>query len=175
MQPGKGIICIEDRIAVFATQIVFHILAGESRSAADHGELKLLPLQVLNDVLHFERGFHQQTAQPDRVRTMFLRGTDNRVPRLLDAKIDHLEPVVRKDDVHQILPNVVDVALHRRQNNRAFLRSGLLLHLGLEISDRGLHHSGGVQDRGKLHFARAKQVSDRLHAVQKDGIDELQR
>ena len=67
VQPGKGIVGIEDAAGVFAAQIVFHVLARERRAAADHRELQLLVMQVLHHVLHLQRGLHQQSAQPDGV------------------------------------------------------------------------------------------------------------
>ena len=68
----------------------------------------------------------------------------------------------------------MDVALHRGQHDRALLRARLLLHLGLEIGDRLLHHSGGVEHRRQLHLARAKQLAYRPHAVEQDVVDQIE-
>ena len=101
---------------------------------------------------------------------------DNRIPGLLDAKIDDLESIVRKNDVHEILPDVVHIAFHSREHDRALLlRPCLLLHLGLKISDRLLHHSGRIQHRGQLHLARSKQFAHRPHAIEQHRINNVQR
>ena len=106
---------------------------------------------------------------------MLLRRPNNRISRLLDPQVHHLVPIVREDDVDQILSDIVHVTLHRGQHNRALLRPGLFLHLGLKIGDRLLHHPRGIKHRGQLHLARAEQISDRLHPIQQDRIDQLQR
>ena len=56
-----------------------------------------------------------------------------------------------------------------------FLRARLLLHLGLEIGDRLLHHAGRIEHRRQLHLARAEQVAHRPHAVEQNGVDQFQR
>ena len=156
VQAGESVIGIEDAVRVFTAEIVFHVFAGESCPAADHRELQLLALKILNHVLHLERGLHQEAAQADRVRLMLLCRANNRVAWLFDPEVDDLESVVRQDDVDQVLANVVHVALHGREYDRALLRAGFLLHLGLEISDGLLHDSGGVEHRRQLHFSGAK-------------------
>ena len=103
-------------------------------------------------------------------------GVDDGVARLLDAEIDDLVAVVGEDDVDEVLADVVDVALDRGEHDRALLlRAGLLLHLRLEIGDGGLHDSGGIEHGRQLHLARAEQVADGLHAVEQDGVDQVER
>ena len=67
VQPGEGVVGVENAAVVFAAQIVFDVLAGQRRAAADHREIQLLVMQVLDDVLHLQRRLHQQAAQADGV------------------------------------------------------------------------------------------------------------
>jgi hypothetical protein len=60
----------------------------------NHRKFQLLVMQVLDHVFHLERRLHQQAAQTDGVSPMFQRGVDNRVRRLLDAEVHHLETVI---------------------------------------------------------------------------------
>ncbi len=99
----------------------------------------------------------------------------NGVRRLLDAEVHYLIAVVAENDVHQVLADVVHVALDGGENHGSLLRALNLLHLGLQVGDCGLHHRGRVEHRGKLHLAGAKQVADGAHAVQQHVIDQLQR
>ena len=140
-----------------------------------HGEIELLALQILNDVLHLQRGLDQQAAEADGIGLVLLGGFDDDVGGLLDPQVDYLVSVVGKNDIHQVLADIVDIALDRGQNDGALLRACLLLHLGLEIGDRLLHHPGGVEHRGKLHLARAEQIADGLHAVEQDVVDQVER
>ena len=157
MQAGECVFPVEHRIRILAPQVVFHILPCKSRAAADHRELQFLPFQFLDHILHLEGRFHQQAAQPDCIRAVLLRGTDDHVARLLDSQVHDLVSVVRQNDVDEIFSNVVDIALYRRENDCAFLlRAGFLLHLRLKICDRRLHHSRGIEHRGQLHLARSE-------------------
>ena len=98
-----------------------------------------------------------------------------RVRRLLDAEVHHAIAVVGEDDVHQVLADVVDVALHRREHDGSLLAALFLLHLRLEIGDGCLHHAGRIEHRRQLHLARAEQIADRPHAVEQDVVDQIER
>ena len=106
---------------------------------------------------------------------MFLSCLDDRVPGLLDAQVHDPVPVVAQDDVHQVLADVVHIALHGSQHDRAFLRAGLLLHPGFKISDRLLHHACRIKHRGELHLASAKQVANGFHAIKQHSVDQIER
>ncbi len=56
-----------------------------------------------------------------------------------------------------------------------FCEPGLLLHLRLKISDRLLHHSGGIEHRRQLHLARAEEFAHRPHSIQQNRVDHLER
>src|SRR3712207_8819720 len=53
----------------------------------------------------------------DRVDLVRLGRLEDGVDRLLDADVDHVVAVVGQDDVHEVLADVVDVALDRRQRS----------------------------------------------------------
>ncbi len=105
---------------------------------------------------------------------MLRRRVQDRADRLFDPEIDHGVTVVRQDDVHQVLADVVDVALDRGQYQRALAAAVGLLHVRLEVGDRGLHDLRGLQDERQLHLAGAEQVADDLHTVEQGVIDDRQ-
>ena len=175
MEAGKGIVCIENGIGVFAAQIVFNIFAGEGGAAANHRVFELLRLKVLNDILHLQRGLDQQSAEADNICLVFAGGSDDGVRRLLDAEIYDLVAVVAEDDVDQVLADIVDVTLHGGEDVRSLLRTSGLFHLRLKIGDGLLHHSGRVEHRRQLHLARTKEFADGLHAIEQHGIDHVER
>ena len=55
VQAGESILGIKHCIFIFATQIIFYVLPRQGRSPADYGEFQLLPLKILDDILHLER------------------------------------------------------------------------------------------------------------------------
>ena len=76
------------------------------------------------------------------------------------SQIDHRKPVVSHHQRHQVLPDVVDVALHGGQNHRgSTLRRPLFLQQGLQDPDGTLH---GFRPRDELRqeiFSLIEQVS----------------
>ncbi len=94
MQSAECVVAIEDSIRVLTAQVVLHIFACERSASADHRKLQLLPLQVLNDVFHLQRRFHQQPAQPDCVGVVLLCGFDDGVAWLLDSEVDYPVSVI---------------------------------------------------------------------------------
>ena len=47
-----------------------------------------------------------------------------------------------------------------------------LLHVRLEVGDRGLHRLGRLQHERQLHLAAAEQLADDLHAVEQHVVDD---
>ena len=82
----------------------------------------------------------------------------------LDAEVVHLVAVVGEDDVDEVLADVVDVALHGGEHDAALAAGVGLLHVRLEVGDRGLHGLGRLEHERQLHLARAEQLADDLHA-----------
>src|SRR5438270_5240723 len=50
-----------------------------------------------------------------------------------------------------------------------------LLHVLLEVADRGLHHLGALQHERQLHLTGAEQLTDDLHALEQGVVDDLER
>ncbi len=79
-----------------------------------------MALKVLDDIFHFKGRFHEEATETNRIGLVFLSGLNNRISRLFDPQIDDAESVVRQDDVHQVLPNIVNVTFHCCEHYRAF-------------------------------------------------------
>ena len=104
-----------------------------------------------------------------------MRGGDDGVGGLLDAQVDDAIAIIREDNVHEILADVVHVALDRGQHHGAFATAVGFFHLRFEIRNRSLHHRCRIEHRGQLHLARAEEIADGLHAVEQDRINQLER
>ena len=100
---------------------------------------------------------------------------DHLVDADLDAEVDHLVAVVGQDDVDQVLPDVVHVALDGGQHDGALAALVRLLHVRLQEGDRGLHGLGRLQHEGQLHLARGEALAHDLHALEQDVVDDGQR
>ena len=69
----------------------------------------------------------------------------------------------------------MDVAFDGGEDDGAALVAFGLLHFRFEVGDGGLHDRGGVEHGGELHLAGAEELADGLHAVEQDGVDEVER
>ena len=86
-----------------------------------------------------------------------------------------LVAVVGEDDVHEVLANVVDVALDRPDDDDALAAGIGLLEVGLEVRDRGLHGLGALEHERQLHLAPAEEFTHHLHAFEQHVVDDRER
>ena len=106
---------------------------------------------------------------------MLLRRLDDRPDRLLDSEVHGREPVVAEDDVDQVLADVMHIAAHRGEHDRALARRVAPLHMRLQMRHRRLHRLRRLEHERQLHLARAEQVAHLLHRRQQQTVDDLQR
>lgn len=175
-EPVEGVARVRDAAAGVGFRAVLLDVASRQRGAPEHHRRRDAETAHLLEVLaHHHRRLDEQARHADRVRAVLVRRLEDRADRLLDAEVDDPVPVVREDDVDEVLADVVHVAAHRGEHDRALRVPFDALHVRLEVAYRRLHRLGGLQHEGKLHLAGAEEVSDRLHAVQKDVVDDVER
>ena len=75
-------------------------------------------------------------------------GTNQFLGGNFDAEIDHVVAVIFQDDLDEIFADVVDVAFYRREHYFCALLGVGFLHELFEVTDRGFHGFGGLQDFG---------------------------
>jgi hypothetical protein len=131
-------------------------------------------LQIARRDHHLLRALHQQAGEADGVGRC--SGTpDQHVGRHLDSQVDHLVAVVGQDDLHQVLADIVHVALHRGQDHLAARRRVGLLHELLEVVDRGLHGLGRLQHLGHDQLVVVEQAAHFAHAGHQRPVDDVER
>ena len=96
----------------------FDVSSGQRRASENHRDRDSPLVHDLEVFFHDQRRFHQQPAHADGVRPMFLGGMQHGLDRALDAEVDHPVPVVGEDDVDEVLADVMDVSLDRREDHR---------------------------------------------------------
>ena len=74
--------------------------------------------------------------------------------------------VVGKDGPHQVLADVVHVAVNRGQHHRALGGGGGLVQELFHVGHGPLHGLGGLEHEGKDQLARAELFPDLLHGGQ---------
>ena len=155
--------------------IIFHVIAGQCRTAQQHGNIHALARHFFQVFAHDDGGFHQQTRHADGMRLMFARSIYNFNQRHFDAQIDHAIAVIGQDDIHQILADIMHITLHRAEHDGALFLAFDTFHIGFEIGNGGLHGFRRLQHEGKLHLAGAEKLPHHLHAIQQNIIDDGKR
>ena len=118
---------------------------------------------------------------PDQVGLLAPGGVEDLRRRHHDAEIDHLEVVAAQHHTHDVLADVVHIALHRGGDDlaggfgRPPARALLLLDEGHEMGDRLLHHAGALDHLRQEHLAGAEEVADHVHAVHQRPLDHVER
>ena len=129
--------------------------------------------QVLSRYDHLLGRFDQQPGQANIIGILGAIRLDQLLRQHLDAQVDNLEAVVAQHDVHQVLADVVHVALDGSQNDLALQAALALLHVRFKISHRRLHHLGAEQHFGDDQFVVVEKSSHLGHAVHQRAVDDV--
>ena len=105
------------------------------RGAADQQRRRhALALHQRGDMDHLVQRRRDQPGQPDQVRADLARRLQDPRRRHHDAEVDDLVVVAAQHDAHDVLADVVDVALDRGHHDRAGAPARSLA-LGLQVGD----------------------------------------
>ena len=139
-------------------------------TADDQRDIKALALHLLRDMNHLVERGRDEAGEADDVAIFLARRGENFLARDHDAKVDNLVVVTSENDAHDVLADVVHVALDRGHENPSLrLRIGVCSALGLHVRgqprDGFFHHARALHNLGQEHFSRAEEIPDDLHAV----------
>ena len=118
-----------------------------------------------------------EPGKPDDVAVLFDRGDNDSARRDHDAEVDHLVAVAAEDDADDVLADVVDVTLDRREDDGGSVRSASSCrpHVRLEVGDGALHGARALHDLREERLPRPEEVADDLHAVHQRPLDHVER
>ncbi len=175
-QPLERVAAVEQAALVDLAQVALDVAAGERGAAEQHRDLaEAERVQLLEVLAHDQRRLHEQAAHAEGVGVDLLDLGDHLADRHLDAEVVDLVAVVRADDVDEVLADVVDVALHRGDDELALRRRAVdALHVRLEVGDRRLHRLRRLQHERQLHLPGAEQLADDLHPVEQHVVDDVE-
>ena len=174
-QALEGVLAVEEPALVDRSQVALDVGArqrGAAQQDVDVGHLALVhDLEVL---AHDQGGLDEQAAHAQGVGVVLFDGAEHLVDSDLDAEVDDLVAVVGQDDVHQVLADVVDVALDRGEHDAAPSSLVALFHPRLEVGHGRLHGLGALQDEGELHLAAREEVAHHAHPVEQDVVNDVE-
>ena len=118
VEPVHRVVAVDDGAHSYEGAILPRVKRSESAAPpTSSGTCDAGLLQVAGRDHHLLRRLHEQPGKADGVRPVLARRFDQHFRRHLDPQVHDLIAVVREDDVDQVLADVVDIALHRRQQD----------------------------------------------------------
>ncbi len=169
-----GVVRVAYELAVGGGDLGSREARRQRRAADQHRAADAGGPQVLGRHHHLLRGLDQQPREPDQVRAVLAMGLDQVLGRHLDAQVDDAEAVVAEDDLDQVLPDVVHVALDGGEHDRPLVGALALLHEGLEVRDRRLHRLGRLQHLGHDQLVVVEEAAHLVHAGHERAVDDLE-
>ena len=155
----------------------YRCVHARGRGAADQQRNReAFALHFLRDMRHFIERRRDQAGQADDIHLFLFRGFEDFRRRHHDAEVDDLVVVAGQHHAHDVLADVVHVALDRRHENLALgaAASGLLRLDEGDEPGHGLFHDARALDHLRQeHLAGAEQVTDDVHAVHERAFDDL--
>ncbi len=110
-------------------------------------QLEALPRHLLGHGHHLVERRRDQARKPDHVGLVVVGRFQDVLERHHDAQVDDLEIVALQYHAHDVLADVVDIALDRRHDDLALGPRGLgllRLDVGQQVGDRLFHHAGAL-------------------------------
>ena len=165
---------------VFGGDLHRRVPCGSGCAADQERQFQSLVLELLGHLHHLVEAGRDQAAEPHDVDLLGLRLRDDLRAGHHHAQVDHLVAVAAQHHAHDVLADVMHVALDGgHQHAAAFyrrraLRLPLLLHVGQEMVDRPFHHASALHHLRQEHLSFAEQVAHRLHATHQRAFDDLQ-
>ena len=172
---------MQDAVVVLRLYPRRRVRRRSRRAADEQRRLEPAPRHLARHADHLVQRRRYQPAQAYHVRPFVPRGVKYRLRRNHDAQIDHFVVVAAQDDRHDVLANIVDVALHCGDYDfavgarRFFAARALRLYIRSERRHRLLHHAGALDHLRQKHLPRAEHVAHRAHAVHERAFDNIQR
>ena len=155
-------------------------MQGRGGRAADHDRgFQAAAFEFGNGARHFVERGRDESAEADEIGVFTLGGVCDLVGGDHDAEVVDRAVVALEHDRHDVLADVMDIALHRGKHADGAGRGGRGGLCGLDHGHQDghgtLHHAGGLHDLRQEHPARAEQFAGLPHAVHERALDDRHR
>ena len=132
-------------------------------------------MQQLNGLLHRAHGGGHEGRQTHEARTRCLHALEHRLGCHVATQVVHAIAVVLKQHFHDILADVVDVALHGGKHDVALVLSGARRHARLHGVEAHLDRLGRGHELGQEELATLELGTHLVEHGDKAAVDDLQR
>ena len=145
-QAFKRVFSVEHTTHVHLAQVLLYVATCECSATEQYGNFaEFMFVQRLEVFTHDDGGLHKKTAHSQCVGSNFFHLVNHLLDANLDADVVHFVSVVGADDVHQVLANVVNIALNGCKNQLALCTAFAgLFHELLKVGNSGFHCLGAL-------------------------------
>ena len=156
------------------------VRARRGRTADQQRLREALPFHLACDMAHLFQRRGDQAGQADDVDLLFTGLVEDLLGGDHHAHVHHFVVVALEHHRHDVLADVVHVALHGGDQDLALglgvAGQGLLgLDVGHQVGDRLLHHARRLHHLRQEHLAGTEEIADHIHAVHQRTFDHLDR
>ena len=149
--------------------------------ADEQGHVKTLAFHLARHETHLVKRGCDEAGKADHIDLFALRRLQNLGGGNHHPKVDDFVIIAGEHHAHDVLADIVHIALHGRHEDLACGRatraaSGLFsLHIGHEHGHGLFHHPRRFHHLGQEHLARAKEIADHIHARHERAFDDVER
>ena len=130
-------------------------------------------LGLLHHFLHHAHGGGEQGGAADDLAALVDCGLHIGLGRHVGAQVDDFQALALHHHLHQVLADVVQIALHGADAHLAHGLHACLGHQRLEQRGAHVHGAGGHQHFRHEHFVVLELLADHAHAGQKALVQDL--
>ena len=155
-----------------------HLARGRATNHQRDGES--FTLHLGGHERHFLERRRDEPRETDDVDLLVAGDLQNLRARDHDAKVDHFVVVALQHHPHDVLANIVHIALdgrHKHFSLGARVRVGEFfgLDIGNEMRNGALHHARALHHLREKHLPRAEEVADDVHPRHQRPFDHFDR
>ena len=153
---------------------------GGRGTADQQGEFHTPAFHLPGYLGHHLQRRGDQSAQSHDIGLFGNRRIENFIGGHHHPQVNHVVIVASKHHSHDVLADVVDIALHRGQQDLlALFGEGKFSLVGFYVWQQEchgfFHHPGRLDDLGQEHFPRSEEFTHDIHAVHQRTFNNTQR
>ena len=148
---------VGNQARIFRGDLDRGVLFARGRPTDQQRQLEVASLHLTRHMDHLVKRRRDEAGQPDDVGVLGNRGIQDPVGGDHDAQVDDLVPVAAQHHAHDVLADVMHVALDGGDHHLSLRRGAgalaILLHIRLQDRDRAFHDTCALDDLRQEHLA----------------------
>ena len=180
---AAGVNNVNDRFTVMRCNFDCGVSAARRGTTDQQRQFETMAFHLAGHMHHLVKRGRNQSAQPDQVRIHCFSPFENFFAWNHHSQVDYFVVVAGEDYADDVLTNIVNVTLDRRENDfplRLYYFASrspgflLRLHIWGEMCHSFLHHACRFHHLRQEHLACSKKITHNAHAGHQGSFDHCQ-